>query len=94
MEHQVRFNELPWVSVLETQRSSPQYAQTQLMRQTLQDISALVLSRFPQTIMPNKLLQELRALIKQADLAIPLVDELAVDIFMGQFTPKFSETIA
>ena len=93
LEHQVRFNELPWVSVLETQRSSNNHAQTQPMRQTLQDISALVLSRFPQTITPNKLLQELRALIKQADLTIPLVDELAVDIFMGQFTPKFSEAV-
>jgi hypothetical protein len=93
LEHQVRFDELPWVSVLETQRSATNHAQTQQMRQTLQDISALVLSQFPQTLIPNKLLQELRALIKQADLTIPLVDELAVDIFMGQFTPKFSEAV-
>ena len=93
LEHQVRFDELPWVSVLKTQRSATNHAQTQQMRQTLQDISALVLSQFPQTLIPNKLLQELRALIKQADLTIPLVDELAVDIFMGQFTPKFSEAV-
>src|SRR5262249_20586901 len=49
------------------------------------------LTSFPYAILPNKLLQELRALATGADLAIPLVDEVAADIFMGEFSPKFLE---
>ncbi len=61
----------------------------ELARQTLQEVTRLVLVSFPHALVPNKLLQELRALIVQAKLDIPLVDELAADIFMGEFSGKF-----
>ncbi len=60
-----------------------------LARQTLEEVSVLTLTAFPHMLIPNKLLQELRGLVKQADLDIPLVDELAADIFMGRFSDKF-----
>jgi len=36
-------------------------------------------------------LQELRELSKQGDVRVPIVDELASDIFMGEFSDKFLE---
>jgi hypothetical protein len=42
-------------------------------------------------LLPNKLLQELRTMTKDAGLDIPLVEEVAADIFMGTFTRKFVE---
>lgn len=44
---------------------------------------------FPGTILPNPLVRELSVLARQADLGAPLVEELAADIFMGTFSPKF-----
>lgn len=55
------------------------------------EISALTLSCFPQAIIPNKLLGELSTLSNTAKLRLPLIEELASDIFMGQFTKKFLE---
>jgi hypothetical protein len=40
-------------------------------------------------ILPNKLVKELRALCIAADLGMPLLDELAADIFMRQFGVSF-----
>jgi hypothetical protein len=60
-----------------------------MARQALEEVSLLAITSFPQTIIPNKLLQELRALVKEAQLAVPLVEELAVDIFMGAFGEHF-----
>lgn len=44
---------------------------------------------FPGTILPNPLIRELSLLARQAELGAPLVEELAADIFMGTFSPKF-----
>ncbi len=90
LEMQVQIEELPWVGAIERFRSD-NLSSKEVARQTLEEIAILTLSSFPQAILPNKLLQELRALVKSADLDIPLVDELAADIFMGQFSGKFVE---
>ncbi|HUE84108.1 MAG TPA: hypothetical protein VMM84_18540 [Pyrinomonadaceae bacterium] len=55
-----------------------------LSRQALEEVTLLTGTSFPHAIIPNKLLQELRALVKGAGLDIPLVDEVAADIFMGE----------
>ncbi len=39
--------------------------------------------------MPNKLVREMTALAATAELALPLTEELAADIFMGAFARKF-----
>jgi hypothetical protein len=49
----------------------------------------LALTAFPQQALPNKLLQEVRALADAAGLGLPITDELAADIFMGDFSEKF-----
>lgn len=88
LQSQVRMEELPWVAAIERFRSE-NLSTRELARQTLEEVTSLTLVSFPQAILPNKLLQELRALVKGAKLDIPLVDELAADIFMGEFSGKF-----
>ncbi len=90
LEHQIRFEELPWVEAMRPFRKNELGARG-LARQTLEQVSTLAITSFPQTILPNKLLQELSALAKGADLKLPLVEEIAADIFMGAFSMKFLE---
>lgn len=90
LESQIKLEELPWVAVLNRFRDETLSSQ-QLARQTLEEVTRLAIVSFPQAILPNKLLQELRALAKGAGLDLPLVDEVAADIFMGKFTDKFLE---
>jgi hypothetical protein len=85
---QVKLVELPWVAVIESFRARSETARS-VARRTLEDVGLLALSAFPQTILPNKLLQELRALSERAGLGLPIVDEVAADIFMGEFTAKY-----
>ena len=91
LEKQVQIEELPWVAAIESFRSET-LSDTELARQTLEEVSVLTLSAFPHAILPNKLLQELRTLAKGARLDIPLVDEVAADIFMGTFSGKFLDS--
>jgi hypothetical protein len=88
LEHQVQLEELPWVAAIDRFRSE-NVSNREIARQTLGELSFLTITSFPHAILPNKLLQELRALAKVADLDCPLVDEVAADIFMGRFTRKF-----
>ncbi len=92
LEHQVQLEELPWVSALGGLRSKTLASEKQA-RQTLEQVTELSLSAFPHTILPNPLVREMSALAKQAGLDLPLVEEVAADIFMGTFTKKW-ETAA
>ncbi len=91
LEKQVSIEELPWVAAINRCRSES-LSTKELSKQALEEVVALVVTSFPQAILPNKLLQELRALAKGADLQIPLVDEVAADIFMGRFSGKFVDS--
>lgn len=88
LENQVRFEELPWIrEVLPLRAASDQgrdAARALFQRTVLRTLDA-----FPESILPNQLLKELRALAGKAELDVPIVDELAADIFMGAFTEKF-----
>lgn len=88
LQSQVRIEELPWVAAIEMMRSDD-VSTRDLARQTLEEVVSLSTISFPQAILPNKLLQEIRALADGAGLDIPIVDELASDIFMGEFSSKF-----
>lgn len=88
LESQVRLEELPWVSATKPWRSKTQETRT-VAAVALKEISAITLSSFPEAIVPNRLVRELASLAKQADLDLPLVEEIAADIFMGEFGPKF-----
>lgn len=90
LEKQVRIEELPWVAAVERYRRVDVSARD-LSRQTLKDVAMLTLRAFPHAILPNKLLQEFRALAKGGELDLPFVEELAADIFMDDFSPKFTQ---
>jgi hypothetical protein len=88
LEHQVRLEELPWIAAIWGERSN-RLSATTAARQTLEQAVLLSLCSFPQTILPNPLVRELGALSERAGLLLPLVEEIAADIFMGTFTMKW-----
>jgi len=88
LENQVRLEELPWAGAIDPLKARrPDTARA--ARQTLTQTVLLALGAFPQAILPNTLVRELGALAKQAGLPMPLVEEVAADIFMGTFTAKW-----
>jgi hypothetical protein len=88
LESQVRIEELPWVAAIEA-RQTEKLSAVELNRRALVEVALTALAGFPQAILPNRLVRELRALAKGAEVALSLVDELAADIFMGQFAGNF-----
>lgn len=88
LEHQIRIGELPWVAAITAFQTQGQDVK-QRARAALEQLVLLALTAFPQSILPNKLLQEIRALSERAGLTLPIVDEIAADIFMGAFTEKY-----
>ncbi len=88
LESQVRLEELPWISAIEPW-TGPDISSREAARAALVQATTLAIEKFPQTILPNKLIKELRALAGTAGLTLPLVDELAADIFMGAFSATF-----
>jgi hypothetical protein len=100
LQHQVRFDELPWIAALEACADrDPRPA----VEATLAQLAAFAITAFPGTITPNKLVSELSSLAAVARPSsseappsaegarpwLPLVEEVAADIFMGTFSIKF-----
>ena len=85
---QVRFDELPWISIIAPWVGSNEASSNAARSALIQSTTLAVLS-FPQTIFPNKLIKELRVLARASGISIPLVEELAADIFMGKFAENF-----
>ena len=90
LSHQVQLEELPWIAALSPLRKDGLSTRAQA-KQTLQEATQMSLSAFPQTILPNPLVRELGALSKRGALEMPLVEEVAADIFMGTFTEKWQK---
>ena len=88
LKSQVKLGELPWVAAVEPWVGSDQ-ASRDAARTTLVQAATLAISAFPHTIVPNRLVKELRSLASAAEVSLPLVDELASDIFMGAFSENF-----
>lgn len=91
LESQVRLEELPWIAAIRPWLGASDVSRHS-SRATMARVTRLVLQSFPQTLLPNKLVRELRALASAAELAIPLVDELAADIFVGAFSEKYLQS--
>jgi len=85
LERQVRIEELPWVRAVSAQRGDGTAEAALLLRR----LGELAVRGFPGTILPNPLVRELGVLARQSELGAPLVEELAADIFMDTFGPKF-----
>jgi hypothetical protein len=88
LQSQVKLEELPWVRALDAHLRDDLGTRDQA-RQVFEQVVRLAVTAFPHQILPNKLLQEVRALAQVAGLRLPLVDEVAADIFMGDFSEKF-----
>jgi hypothetical protein len=88
LESQVKLGELPWVAAIDPYRRGGLDARERA-RQTLEQVVTLAVTAFAQQILPNKLLHEVRALAEEAGLKLPVIDEVAADIFMGDFSEKF-----
>ncbi len=98
LQHQVQFSELPWIKALEAHADADSKP---AIEETLRQLAVLTIRSFPATITPNKLVAELSALAKRSSVVsskattqetlpkLPLVEELASDIFMSTFSLKF-----
>ncbi|MFI7367326.1 hypothetical protein ACIBO4_34830 [Streptomyces sp. NPDC050149] len=92
LERQVRIEELPWVRAVSGQRSaSADTSDRTGALSVLRQLGELAVQAFPGTLLPNPLVREFGVLGRQCDLGAPFVEELAADIFMGTFSPKFLE---
>jgi hypothetical protein len=85
LETQVQLTELPWVRPMARHSTSTTDEALAVARR----VGALALDNYPATILPNPLIQELQHLLTAAGHDVPLVEELAADIFMGRFSDKF-----
>jgi hypothetical protein len=88
LQSQVRYTELPWVAAGARLRVDDDSTRA-TARRTLTELVRLALTAFPHAILPNKLLQEVQALCERAGLMVPIVEEIAADIFMGELTAKY-----
>ena len=88
LQHQVRMTELPWVQALRPYREAGDETREEAQA-TLRRLGELALDGFPATLLPNPLVRELAALSRETGADLPWVEELAADIFMGRFSPKF-----
>ena len=88
LQSQVAFEELPWAAALEGFRVRLP-GDAAAARDALRETVLLALTSFPATVLPNPLVTEIGALARRAGLRLPLVEDVAADIFMGTFTPKW-----
>lgn len=88
LQHQVQLAELPWAAVVSGTRVDDAGSRV-AARVALGRVVDVALCAWPETIIPNKLLQEVRALAARAGANLPIVDEIAADIFMGELSEKF-----
>ncbi|MFJ3876506.1 hypothetical protein ACIPW5_03490 [Streptomyces sp. NPDC090077] len=88
LQSQVRIEELPWLRAVSGHRHADG-ADTGPAAEALRRLGGLAVRAFPGTLLPNPLVRELGQLARQAELGAPFTEELAADIFMGTFGPKF-----
>ncbi|MBN9415133.1 hypothetical protein ABS71_16260 [bacterium SCN 62-11] len=86
LQSQVRLEELPWVAAVQPYRSGQSPS-----RLALKSLTTAALRAFPQTILPNKLIREMRALASDGQPSLLFTDELAADIFMGKFAEHYAQ---
>lgn len=86
LQSQVRLEELPWVAAIQPYRSGNSPS-----RLALKSLTSAALRAFPQTILPNKLIREMRALAADSQPSLVLTEELAADIFAGRFVPYYGQ---
>lgn len=88
LQHQVRIHELPWVQAVQHLKLNTSDVRVTAWR-AMQRLTRAAIGGFPGTILPNPLIRRVMHLSQQAELNLPWTEELAADIFMGRFSPKF-----
>jgi hypothetical protein len=88
LQRQVKLDELPWVNAVRPWVGAEDEHRVAAREALVKTVKHAV-EAFPQTILPNKLVRELRGLAADAGEHLPLVEELAADIFMGAFASSF-----
>lgn len=87
MDGQVRASEVPWIGVL--QRVLKIDEQSRASREKgLAWLLGMSIDAFPHCMVPNETLR----LVRECNPEIPVLEELAVDIFTGHLVPKFGRT--
>lgn len=89
LEKQIQLEELPWLAAINRSRR-PEISVAEVSRLALQELTLLAITSFPHVILPNKLIREFEALARSSGLNLPLTEEVAADIFMGEFSDKFA----
>lgn len=90
---QVQLGELPWVRAARAHRRTGDDTRRDA-REARRQLGNLTLDGFPGTLLPNPLIGQLTLLTREAGDDLPWVEELAADIFMGRFSPKFTRAAA
>lgn len=85
LDKQVQLSELPWVRAVGIHRHAPGHEALLTARR----LGELALDHFPASVLPNPLIREMTHLLRSAQIDMPLTEELAADIFMDAFSPKF-----
>jgi len=93
LQQQVRPEELPWVAATMSRRRATS-ATRDVARDVLLRLADEAVTHWPGAILPNPLVAELSTLASAADVAVPLVEEIAADIFMGRFSAKYAAAFA
>lgn len=91
LQHQVRPEELPWHAATAARRQDTS-ATRDVARDTFLRLADEAIEHWPGVILPNPLVAELETLAAGAHLDVPLVQEIAADIFMGRFSAKYART--
>ena len=89
LQRQVQITEVPWVRAAAGHGAEVVDEALAVARR----VGALALDHFPATILPNPFVRELDHLLRTAGHDVPLVEELAADIFMGEFSAKFLRAV-
>ena len=84
---QVRPSDIPWWMAVKPAAQAAHAAQAALA--VLKKIVEIALANFPETVLPNVLIEELRSLAAVAGVALPLVKGIATDIFQGSFSEGY-----
>lgn len=90
LQQQVRFEELPWVAAV-TGRARDTSAARDVARGTFLRLAGEAVQHWPGALLPNALVVELETLAAAADLRVPLVAEIAADIFQGRFARTYAD---
>ncbi|GLD99981.1 hypothetical protein PINS_up008709 [Pythium insidiosum] len=90
-ESQVRFSELPWSRAFDAAVRDAGLLRADKTKPFAQFAVLHTFRRFGELPVRNVLLRSLRTLFEDAGIDCVLVEELAADIFMGGFTPKFAD---